>query len=75
VPGRSAKPQRSRRRKQAQDNRRHVPAPIPAYLLTSILLTGIVFLAIAGYLHRWWIGFPWLGTIGLWGLLLVRAIW
>jgi len=37
------------------------------YLLTSILLTAIVFLVIAWNLHSRWVGIPWLGVIALWG--------
>lgn len=59
-------PQRSRRRKQAQDNRHQDSTPIPVYLLTSILLTAIVFFVIAWNLHRWWVGVLWLGVIALW---------
>src|SRR5690349_8060943 len=60
-------PQRSRRRKQAQDNRLQDLTPFPVYLPTSVLLTGVVFLVISGNLHNWWVGFPWLGAIALWG--------
>ena len=67
MPKKSAMPQRSRRRKQAQDNRLQDSTPFPVYLPTSVLLTGAVFLVISGNLHNWWVGFPWLGAIALWG--------